>query len=120
LGSKNLPHTIYGTVGTGLARLGVLKEIRSRVLNHADDIKSDVTIANYDVHDYINEKLDALTKWERHVRKVVNADLKDLGVGTMGDRKRLLSATASMRVAIPPPTVRRLLPLLGIRWPRCP
>jgi hypothetical protein len=51
-----------------------LKEIRSRVLNHADDIKSDVTTANYDVHDYINEKLEALTKWERHVRKVVNIE----------------------------------------------
>ena len=66
------PHDLRRTVGTGLARLGVSKEIRSRVLNHADDIKSDVTTVNYDVHDYMNEKLDALTKWEAHVRKVVN------------------------------------------------
>jgi integrase len=54
------PHDLRRTVGTRLAELRIPKEIRDRCLNH---IPSDVGSKHYNVHDYADEKRDALTRW---------------------------------------------------------
>ena len=66
------PHDLRRTVGTGLARLRVPPDIRSLVLNHTRDRSSSETTRVYDRHGYDDEKLEALTKWETHVRAVVS------------------------------------------------
>jgi len=54
------PHDLRRTVETRLAQLRIPKEIRDRVLNH---IPSDVGSKHYNMHDYADEKRDALNRW---------------------------------------------------------
>jgi integrase len=65
------PHDLRRTVGTGLAKLRVPQEHRSLVLNHVRGKSASETTRVYDRHGYDDEKLEALTKWEAHVRLVV-------------------------------------------------
>jgi len=65
------PHDLRRTVGTGLAKLGVPPDIRSLVLNHTRGRSTSETTRVYDRHGYDNEKLEALGKWEDHVRSIV-------------------------------------------------
>jgi len=62
------PHDLRRTGRTGLARLGVKVEIAERVLNHARERME----ATYDVHEYLDEKRQALEKWANYL-----ADLRD-------------------------------------------
>ena len=57
------PHDLRRTGRTGLARLGVKVDVAERVLNHARERME----ATYDVHDYIEEKREALEKWCEHL-----------------------------------------------------
>jgi integrase len=63
-------HDLRRSGRTGLARLGVKVDIAERVLNHARDRME----ATYDVHDYVEEKREALEKWANYL-----ADLRDSG-----------------------------------------
>jgi integrase len=54
------PHDLRRTVGTRLAELRVPKEVRDRVLNHA---ARDVGSKHYNLHDYADEKREALERW---------------------------------------------------------
>lgn len=54
-------HDLRRTCATGMARLGVLGEIISRILNHATP--SGVTNAHYNHYEYIAEKREALNRW---------------------------------------------------------
>jgi integrase len=54
------PHDLRRTVETRLAALRVPKEIRDRVLNH---ITPGVGSKHYNLHDYADEKREALTRW---------------------------------------------------------
>jgi integrase len=54
------PHDLRRTVGTRLAELRVPKEIRDRLLNHT---ASDVGSRHYNLHDYVDEKREALIRW---------------------------------------------------------
>lgn len=65
------PHDLRRTVETGLARLGIGREVRDRVLNHKDRSVSGV---HYNKHDYLPEKRTALEKWAREIRRVVNGE----------------------------------------------
>jgi integrase len=56
-------HDLRRTCRTGLARLKVLPHIAERVLNHA---QSGVE-AVYDVHEYLDEKREALQMWAEHL-----------------------------------------------------
>ena len=56
-------HDLRRTGRTGLARLGVERDIAERILNHARE----KMIGTYDVHDYLDEKRKALETWERHL-----------------------------------------------------
>ena len=53
-----------------MAELRVPKEIRDRVLNHA---ASDVGSKHYNLHDYADEKREALTRWASVVQSLVMA-----------------------------------------------
>ncbi|WP_414717546.1 tyrosine-type recombinase/integrase [Steroidobacter sp.] len=57
------PHDLRRTCRTGLARLKVAPHLAERVLNHAQ-----AKIAGtYDLHDYLEDKRDALEKWAAHL-----------------------------------------------------
>jgi integrase len=60
------PHDLRRTGRTGLARLGVKIDIAERVLNHARERIE----ATYDVHDYIEEKREALEKWAKYLKDI--------------------------------------------------
>jgi integrase len=62
------PHDLRRTGRTGLARLGIKMDIAERVLNHARERME----ATYDVHEYLDEKRQALEKWAKYL-----ADLRD-------------------------------------------
>lgn len=51
---------------TGLARLGVPRDIAERVLNHARERIE----GTYDVHAYLDEKRTALEKWAAHLKEL--------------------------------------------------
>ncbi len=61
-------HDLRRTVGTGMARLQVSKEIRGRVLNHAQ--KRDVT-DTYDSYEYLPEKARALEIWAQKLTSII-------------------------------------------------
>ncbi len=62
-------HDLRRTCRTGLARLRIPPHIAERVLNHVQD----KIPATYDVHDYLDEKRDALDKWARFLAELLPA-----------------------------------------------
>lgn len=61
------PHDLRRTAATNMARLGVSRFVVSRVLAHTD---SSIT-GTYDRWEYAQEKRDALSKWDAHVRALI-------------------------------------------------
>lgn len=57
------PHDLRRTVTTYFGKLKVPQVIKKKILNHAKRKKADVTDI-YDQYEYIDEKRDALEKWE--------------------------------------------------------
>lgn len=57
-------HDLRRTCRTGLAKLKVAPHIAERVLNHAQE----KIPGTYDVHDYLEEKREALEKWAAHLQ----------------------------------------------------
>jgi integrase len=55
-------HDLRRTFATRMAALGVQKEVRDRLLNHAPD-RSDIEGSHYNVYDYLPEKRQALAQW---------------------------------------------------------
>jgi integrase len=66
-------HDLRRTVGTNLARLGVTKDVRARILNHVDGARS-VTDAVYNQHEYWPEKRAGLLLWEAELRRIVGLE----------------------------------------------
>jgi len=62
-------HDLRRTCATGMAQLGVMSEIISRILNHATP--SDVTNTHYNHYEYNAEKRDALDRWGDRVLEAV-------------------------------------------------
>ncbi len=58
------------TCKTLMGEIGVSKELRDRIQNHA---LQDVSSKHYDRYDYLVEKRRALEKWENRVNNVVQA-----------------------------------------------
>src|SRR5262245_4293087 len=67
------PHDLRRTVGTRLAELRIPKEIRDRVLNHAP---ADVGSKHYNLHDYSDEKRNALHRWAAEVEAIVTGSTR--------------------------------------------
>lgn len=63
------PHDLRRTVETGMAAAKVPKEYRDRVLNHVD---ASVGGMHYNMHDYEDEKREALEKWWRRLDGMIN------------------------------------------------
>jgi hypothetical protein len=62
-------HDVRRSVRSQLSRLKVAEEAREAVLAHArPGIKG-----TYDVYDYFDEKIEALTLWAARLQKIVNA-----------------------------------------------
>jgi integrase len=72
-------HDLRRTGRTGLARLGVPISVAERVLNHARERIE----ATYDVHDYLDEKREALDKWATYLR-VLRDDLSESSEAWIG------------------------------------
>ena len=73
LGLKDVrPHDMRRAASTGMASVGVLREIREHVLNHSRG-KLDQA---YDQHDYSVEKRDALERWADKLTVILNTDEK--------------------------------------------
>ena len=65
---KFTPRDLRRTCKTRMGELGISKEIRDRVHNHALD---DVSSKHYDRYDYLAEKREALGKWNGYLRKII-------------------------------------------------
>jgi integrase len=65
------PKDLRTTVKTGMARLGVPKEVRDAVQNHKPQGIGDRA---YNFHAYAREKRDALQRWADHVIAIVGAN----------------------------------------------
>jgi hypothetical protein len=55
---------------TGLAKLGVNKDVAERILNH---VREDM-VGVYDTYDYLDEKRAALQKWSNYLKSLVTRD----------------------------------------------
>jgi integrase len=64
-------HDLRRTFATRMAALGVPKEIRDRLLNHAPD-RGDIEGSHYNVHDYLPEKRRALAQWDAALSAILN------------------------------------------------
>lgn len=64
-------HDLRRTVETGMAAAKVPKEYRDRVLNHVD---ASVGGKHYNVHDYADEKREALEKWARRLESMLKPE----------------------------------------------
>ena len=62
------PHDLRRTCRTGLAQLKIPPHVAERVLNHAQDRIP----GTYDVHDYLDEKREALEKWATHLQSLAS------------------------------------------------
>ena len=63
------PHDLRRSLETRLAELRVPKEVRDRVLNH---VSSDVGDKHYNLHDYADQKRDALMRWSGALSAVLH------------------------------------------------
>ena len=63
-------HDLRRTLRTGLSRLGVDGELAERVIGHA--IRNSL-VATYDTYDRLKERREALLKWDREVRRILDA-----------------------------------------------
>lgn len=61
-------HDLRRTCRTGLSRLKIAPHIAERVLNHAQESNEET----YDLHEYLEEKRDALEKWAAHLRALAS------------------------------------------------
>lgn len=64
-------HDLRRTVETGMAAARVPKEYRDRVLNHVD---ASVGGKHYNVHDYADEKREALDKWASRLESMLQPE----------------------------------------------
>ena len=65
-----VPKDLRRTVKTMLAEMGVDKEIRDRIMNHA--LRGDVAEAHYNVYDYKKQKQVALSRWDSRLTSIIN------------------------------------------------
>jgi integrase len=64
------PHDLRRTVNTRMAKMGVPKEHRDRVLNHTH--RSDPEGRSYNRHDYRSEKAAAFNRWADEITRIIN------------------------------------------------
>ena len=68
LGIENArPHDLRRTAASEMGRIGVAEQIISRVLAHT---QSGVTTRHYNLYAYLDEKRDALQRWEAELVRI--------------------------------------------------
>ena len=67
LGFAFTPHDLRRTAATFMPKLGVLRFIVARVLNHTEHTVTDI----YDRYSYLSEKREALQRWGDHLETLV-------------------------------------------------
>lgn len=72
------PHDLRRTCRTGLSKLKVAPHIAERVLNHAQE----KIAGTYDVHQYEEEKREALERWARHLSLTMPEQPRPKGAST--------------------------------------
>ena len=63
------PRDLRRTCKTRMGELGLSKEIRDRINNHAN---SDVSSKHYDRYDYLKEKQNALDAWGQRLEQIIS------------------------------------------------
>jgi integrase len=64
-------HDLRRTFASGLASIGVQLPVVERLLNHVSGSFSGI-VAVYQRYDFFPQMQDAITRWEEHVRKLVD------------------------------------------------
>jgi integrase len=64
-------HDLRHCAATGMAKIGVPRELRERVQNQITG-RSQSIGARYDQYEYLSEKRDALARWEAHLLSIVS------------------------------------------------
>ena len=64
-------HDLRHCAATGMAQLGVPRELRERVQNQITGRRQSIG-ARYDQYEYLDEKRDALARWEAHLLSIVS------------------------------------------------
>ena len=70
------PHDLRRTARTGLGKLGIAPHIAEKCLNHSLGQME----AIYDRGDYLPERRDALTQWDKHVQKTLGPKLQAVAI----------------------------------------
>ena len=65
-------HDLRRTVTTYLAQLGTNRTVLGKILNHKGLAGDDQVTAIYDRYDYLDEKRDALEKWDSYLMGLVD------------------------------------------------
>ena len=85
MGRRFKPKDLRTTVKTGMARLGVPREVRDAIQNHKPQGIGDKA---YNMHDYLPEMRKALQLWTDHVMKLVANIPAPRGASSEKNRKR--------------------------------
>jgi integrase len=64
------PHDLRRTVATRLAKMGIAKEVRERILNHAG-ARHDPEAKHYNQFEFLPEKREALNRWAAEVSALI-------------------------------------------------
>lgn len=64
-------HDIRRTVATNMAKLGVQRSIVGKILNHKSASEDDMITSIYDRYSYMDEKREALQKWEGRLKEIL-------------------------------------------------
>jgi integrase len=67
-------HDLRRTFASGLASLGVDRVVIGKLLNHVTFDRLTVTGSVYDRYDYVQEKVDALQRWEQHLWAILQGN----------------------------------------------
>jgi hypothetical protein len=80
-------HDLRRTLTTNLQKMGVPKPVAEACLNHKSGTVSGV-FSVYAVHDYADEKREALQAWADHIKTILEAKRKEMPADVTPMRKR--------------------------------
>jgi integrase len=66
------PHDLRRTFATNLAKLGVDRTVLGKILSHKGLSRDNQVTAIYDRHNYLKEKREAMNKWSRKLKQILN------------------------------------------------
>ena len=64
------PHDLRRTTATRLAKMGIAKEVRERILNHAG-ARHDPEAKHYNLYEFLPEKREALDRWAAEIAALI-------------------------------------------------